>query len=795
MLRFLSRLSFLIFLITVLAGCDDAADRETGYLDRGKELFESGDTVKASIEFRNVLQINPKSVEARYYLARIDEENGNFPNAFERYRRALEQDPDFIPAHSRLGRLYVMANDLPQAQSHADAILALEPENPEGRLIKSSIFMRRGEIDKAAAESKAVLELDPDNSAAAIILAGAYAEEGRDAEAMATIEDALAKNPKHENLIRMKVTQHLGKNEFNRAEEAYKSLVAAASDQVSVRAELAWFYISQDRIDDAEAVLRSSVAELPEVDQAKRMLVDFLLNYRGVDAAANELNSYIERFPGKHSYRFGLASIYAENDRKDDAAEIYRHIIEQDGTGPSGLLARSSLARQMFADGDRAEAAALVEEVLKRDPLNGPALLLRGQIRYASEKYDDAIADLRSVLRDDPNSESALRMLAEAHMREGQTELAKDALRNLIHLNPNDADAMARLATLHLRSNDLSHARSLVKDAMTISPDSDSVLEAAVAVRLAEGDVDWAIEKARALAANRDSELQGRLLLGRILRAQERYDAAVDQYGKALEIDENSVPALKGTIENLMFAQRLDEAEKILQGRIDRGLADSEAYTLLGRVYDKAGRDMEMVEPMFRRASELSPASVSPVLDLGRAYIARHRYADAISIIQAGLERSPAHELLSLDLAYAYEKVGDVKNAIAIYEQMVDRGQGGDIAKNNFAALVADFEYEDTDRLEKAHRITSQFRDSAHPILLDTLGWVNYRLGNFGQAETLLRKAIEQGLTVPPVYYHLGMVYVALGQKEKAREALAQAMKTDEEYTGIETARRALGAI
>ena len=60
--------------------------------------------------------------------------------------------------------------------------------------------------------------------------------------------------------------------------------------------------------------------------------------------------------------------------------------------------------------------------------------------------------------------------------------------------------------------------------------------------------------------------------------------------------------------------------------------------------------------------------------------------------------------------------------------------------------------------------------------MLDSLGWVNYRLGNLDEAERLLRRALER-FPDHEVAAHLGEVLWANGKRREARQVWAKAFE------------------
>ena len=73
--------------------------------------------------------------------------------------------------------------------------------------------------------------------------------------------------------------------------------------------------------------------------------------------------------------------------------------------------------------------------------------------------------------------------------------------------------------------------------------------------------------------------------------------------------------------------------------------------------------------------------------------------------------------------------------------------------------------------IELAYQISPE-----DPAILDSLGWVNYRLGRLDEAERLLRQALQR-FPDHEVAAHLGEVLWAQGKQREARKVWAGALK------------------
>src|SRR5437867_8536964 len=122
----------------MMAACGGKEERKAMHMEKGKAYYEQANYDKARVELRNVLQIDPKSAEAYYMIGLIDDEQQNWPSAFNSYLKAVELNPNQMQAKAKLGRLYVFSGAVNEAENIANEILAKQPGDPGGRFLKAA---------------------------------------------------------------------------------------------------------------------------------------------------------------------------------------------------------------------------------------------------------------------------------------------------------------------------------------------------------------------------------------------------------------------------------------------------------------------------------------------------------------------------------------------------------------------------------------------------------------------------------------------------------------------------------
>jgi Flp pilus assembly protein TadD len=164
-------------------------------------------------------------------------------------------------------------------------------------------------------------------------------------------------------------------------------------------------------------------------------------------------------------------------------------------------------------------------------------------------------------------------------------------------------------------------------------------------------------------------------------------------------------------------------------------------------------------------------------------------------VIQAGLQANPESEELQMLLASVYSSLGQFDNAITAYDGALRVNPRNVLVANNLAVLLVDFKG-DPQSLQKAFSLSRDFeKEAPHPLFLDTLGWVQFKMGQQEEALRLMKGAVAKLPEAPTLNYHLGMIYYQSGKTAEARSHLAKALKSAEKFEGREEAGKILAQL
>lgn len=170
-------------------------------------------------------------------------------------------------------------------------------------------------------------------------------------------------------------------------------------------------------------------------------------------------------------------------------------------------------------------------------------------------------------------------------------------------------------------------------------------------------------------------------------------------------------------------------------------------------------------------------------------YSARGDNAQAIAAYDRGLVALPHDSVLTYDRGIAEATAGDTDAALKDFRAVLTHDPDNIEAMNALGFTLADADRDLSEATELLRKALAAKPDTAE--ILDSWGWLQFRLGHLDVAETYLQRAWAQQQD-PDIGVHLGEVLWRLGQHRQARELFGKVRKLD---PGNASLRRAEGAL
>ena len=779
-------------LLLTLAACGGAESRRISYIQRGREYLARGDFLKASIEFRNAVQIAPRDPQARLLAGEAAEKLGRWRDAAGLYQSVVELAPENIEARADLGRLYDLGGAPEQALKLIGPALAKQPDSAALLVVRALARSRLRQTEAALADAERAAQLAPDNEEAVGLLAAMYRERGQEARAVELVSSALRRTPSSTDLRELLVTIYAETGEPDRAIEQLQQLIALKPARVSYRSQLAGLYAREHRYDDAQRTLEDEVKAQPDSSEAKLALVAFVEAQRSRAAAQQMIETFIAADPGNTDLRLELGALLLRAGSREQSLAAYEALLKGSDSGPNALVARDRIAAILLSAGKPADAEKMIGAVLGENPRDSDALRMRAELELARRDSAAAITDLRGVLREEPAAVPVRRMLASALLANQQPALAEDELHTALQIAPDDAGVRSDLAQLYEQTHRAEQAVALLEEAVQRRPADAAVRETLIRAYLAKGDIPAARTAAEDLKTLQPKSADGYYLAAQVAEAQKRFDEAEQQLKRALELQPDALAPLIALTRVELERGRAGEALARLESAAGRHPGNAEVLEALGETY-LAVRDFAHAAATLSRAVQAAPTWWYPYHNLAVARQAQHDDAGAIEALQAGIRVAPAEPQIAMQLAVLYEGKGRVDDAIATCDALYRRNPQPKVAAS-LAELLATYRT-DQASLDRARDLSAAFASSSDPALLDTDGWVLFKRGEVQKALPVLERAVTGAPGSRLIHYHLALAQLRAGDRARARANLESALAGSGSFPGASEARTVLASL
>lgn len=461
-----------------------------------------------------------------------------------------------------------------------------------------------------------------------------------------------------------------------------------------------------------------------------------IADYLGEQEAARETALiWAESQPDSLDAQRAAAIALARTGDYDQSLQYMERVLQREGSTHFDFLALSA------AETDPQTRQAMLQSfdrLLARHPDNGQLLFAKALLLQQNDQAEDALA----VLAAHPASRREIaplllrvRLLQQLQRPKEALELIEEGLEH----HPEDKRLLVNRGRLLADLNRLEDARSAFASLLQAAPDDDELRLSLALICLELESWPEAIYYLQELIERGAYTDSARFNLGRAYEQTGEPQQALEQYAQ-VGAGNDYLPAQLRMARILVDQQRIDDMrQRLAQSRLEEPDYAVQLYLLEAELLT----ELNQVDPAWQ-------------------------------LLQQALEEQPDNHNLLYSRAMLAEKRGDLLLMEHDLRQIIEQQPDNAAALNALGYTLADrtTRYDEAlELIQSAHRL-----DPDDPAIVDSLGWVHYRLGNLDEAERLLREAFER-FPDHEVGAHLGEVLWQNGKRREARAIWKKVIK------------------
>jgi tetratricopeptide (TPR) repeat protein len=509
------------------------------------------------------------------------------------------------------------------------------------------------------------------------------------------------------------------------------------------------------------------------------------------------------------------------------APDVLFHLLLGEIAGQRGQFDVSvpalSRAAQKTRDPRLAERATLAALFARRPVDALPNALLWVDLRPQNSEAHEALAavlmELGKTAEAQQHFEKIITLGGEAGLaqsylrisatlgRQSNRAEALETMRALVRLHPDKAVAHYALAHLAVRVSDLDAAMAAIDQALSISPAWEDAALFKARVLVSQKDTRSVLKYYEQYLDNYPRASNMRLGYARHLVDLKQWDKAREQFKRVVADSPRDTEAVFTIALLALQSNDLDEAERFLKRTLDLQPENDQARLYLGQVaeqrkhYDDAIQwysTIESAEMHFEAQTRLGTViarqgnleqarthlhNLLPKTEAQKVQLAlaeeqmlrdAKQYSEAFDVLSRVLGELPDNVDLLYARALVAEKLNRIETAEKDLRRILKKEPKNPNALNALGYTLADRTTRYAEALTLIEQALALKPDD--PFILDSLGWVHYRLGNHSEAVRYLRTAFDKRADAE-IAAHLGEVLWVTGDKNGAESVWKSALQ------------------
>lgn len=387
----------------------------------------------------------------------------------------------------------------------------------------------------------------------------------------------------------------------------------------------------------------------------------------------------------------------------------------------------------------RAHVLNRLNKLIQTHPNNPQLWFTKGAIEQIEKRWESALNSFSKALQLDPQYTNAILAKSKQLVALGRDQEALEFTHQATRDFPKNKRIGITYARMLIASQQLVEAQGEFGRLAALYPNDPDLILSLALISWENKLTDTAKAQLNRLIDMHQRENEAHTYLGRIAASEKDYATAIEHFAK-----------------------------------VHRGPHYAQARIQLALIYAKIGEFVKAHSVLSIAREEMPKKEVQFYLAESEILTKQDKIQAAIDLLNEALDKHPENTGILYTRAMLLEQIDAYEQMETDLRAILSQEPNNTAALNALGYTFADRNErldEAVDLIEKAYELNPN-----DPAIIDSMGWIKYRLGDTESALTYLRKAYE-AFQDQEIAAHLGEVLWVIGQQEEAAAIWQEALK------------------